>query len=366
MVVGLLGGYLIAWAIVRQPNEGPEPDPLLELRRVLDALRCGGAIIGPIDEILAANEPAIDLGIVRGNRVAIPALLTQVREVRRTGETAAINLDQTRAGRAEQQLAVRILRLEDGNVLVVADDRSAALRVQASARDFMANATHELKTPVGAITLLGEAVEQAADDPDAVVRFARKIQAESSGLSLLVAQIVQLSRLQGQAPANAEPVGGRRGRRQRAGPQPAARRAAAGQPDRSAASGPGGAAATREQLVTALANLVHNAITYSDDKARVVVTTRPVEDAERGDRIAIAVSDNGIGISAEDTRRIFERFYRVDYARSRETGGTGLGLSIVAEIVEGHGGEVAVWSKLGSGSTFTITLPAAPAEEEVA
>ena len=365
VVVGLLGGYLIAWAIVRQPNEGPEPDPLLELRRVLDALRCGGAIIGPIDEILAANEPAIDLGIVRGNRVAIPALLTQVREVRRTGETAAINLDQTRAGRAEQQLAVRILRLEDGNVLVIADDRSAALRVQASARDFMANATHELKTPVGAITLLGEAVEQAADDPDAVVRFSRTIQAESSRLSLLVAQIVQLSRLQGQAPANAERlevdevIGSALDR---------SRQLAEARRISLTLGGVRGLVVrgSREQLVTALANLVHNAITYSDDKARVVVTTRPVEDAERGDRIAIAVSDNGIGISAEDTRRIFERFYRVDYARSRQTGGTGLGLSIVAEIVEGHGGEVAVWSKLGSGSTFTITLPAAPAEEEVA
>ena len=333
VVVGVLGGYLIAWAIVRQPNEGPEPDPLLELRRVLDALRCGGAIIGPIDEILAANEPAIDLGIVRGNRVAIPALLTQVRE--------------------------------DGNVLVIADDRSAALRVQASARDFMANATHELKTPVGAITLLGEAVEQAADDPDAVVRFSRKIQAESSRLSLLVAQIVQLSRLQGQAPANAERlevdevIGSALDR---------SRQLAEARRISLTLGGVRGLVVrgSREQLVTALANLVHNAITYSDDKARVVVTTRPVEDAERGDRIAIAVSDNGIGISAEDTRRIFERFYRVDYARSRQTGGTGLGLSIVAEIVEGHGGEVAVWSKLGSGSTFTITLPAAPAEEEVA
>ena len=362
VVLGLFAGYLIAWAVRRDPAEADGPDPLIEQRRVLDALRCGAAIIGPIDEILGANELAVDLGMVRGNRVVIPALLDLVRDVRRTGETQAINLDQTRAGRAEQRLAVRVLRLEDGNVLVIADDRGAALRVQASARDFMANATHELKTPVGAITLLGEAVEQAADDPEAVVRFSRKIQAESERLSQLVAQIVQLSRLQGQAPANAArlEVDGLVGMALDRSRQLAETRRIS-----LTLGGQRGLAVrgSQEQLVTALANLVHNAITYSDDKSRVVVTTRVVEDAE-GDRVAIAVSDNGIGIAAEDTQRIFERFYRVDYARSRQTGGTGLGLSIVAEIVEGHGGEVAVWSKLGSGSTFTITLPAAPDEEE--
>lgn len=362
VVVGLLGGYLIAWSILRPRADGVASDSLSEARRVLAALRCGGALVGHMDEILVANDQAVDLGVVRGNRVAIPALLDLVREVRRTGEGQAINLDQTRAGRAEHRLAIRLLRLTDGNILVIADDRGAALRVQASARDFMANATHELKTPVGAITLLGEAVEQGADDPESVVRFARKIQAEAGRLSQLVAQIVQLSRLQGQAVANSERLGvdelvaealdrsrqfaeTRRVSLTRGGMRGLAVRGA------------------RDQLVTALANLVHNAIAYSDEKSRVVVTTRPVEDPQ-GDKVAIAVSDNGIGIAPEDTRRVFERFYRVDYARSRQTGGTGLGLSIVAEIVEGHGGEVAVWSKLGSGSTFTMTLPAAPVEEE--
>ena len=365
LVVGVFVGYLGAWAALRRRDE-PEPvDPLPDRRRILDALRSGAAIIGDVDDILAANELATDLGVVRGNRVAIPALLDLVREVRRTGETEVVNLDQTRsarAGRSEHRLAVRVLRLDDGSVLVVADDRGAALRVQASARDFMANATHELKTPVGAITLLAEAVEQASDDPDAVTHFSRKIQAESSRLSQLVAQIVQLSRLQGEPVSNAQPVrvddivglGLDRSRQLAEQRQVSLTR-----------GGQSGllVRGKHEQLVTAVVNLVHNAITYSDEKARVVVTTRPVE--EGGDqRVAIAVTDNGIGIGPEDTKRIFERFYRVDYARSRQTGGTGLGLSIVAEIVEGHGGDVTAWSKLGSGSTFTITLPAAADEEE--
>ena len=120
---------------------------------------------------------------------------------------------------------------------------------------------------------------------------------------------------------------------------------------------------SRDQLITALLNLLHNAIHYSDTKARVVVTTRLIPDPD-GERVAIGVSDNGIGISEEDQRRVFERFYRVDFARSRQTGGTGLGLSIVNEIVEAHGGSITLWSRVGSGSTFTMELPAAPDLEE--
>lgn len=365
IVVGVFVGYIAAWAVLHRRDE-PEPvDPHIERRQILDALRSGGALIGEVDDILASNELAAELGMVRGNRVAIPALLELVREVRRTGEAAIVNLDQTRSGRGgrtEQRLAVRVLRLDDGTILVIADDRGAALRVQASARDFMANATHELKTPVGAITLLAEAVEQAADDPDAVAHFSRKIQSESSRLSLLVTQIVQLSRLQGEPVSNADrvPVD------EIIGLALDRSRQLAEQRQISLTRGGESGLVVRgktEQLVTAVVNLVHNAITYSDEKARVVVTTRSVADAD-GDKVAIAVTDNGIGIGPEDTKRIFERFYRVDYARSRQTGGTGLGLSIVAEIVEGHGGDVTVWSKPGSGSTFTILLPTASEEGE--
>lgn len=197
VVVGALFGVVATYVLMRVRLAAPPPDPTPERQRVLDALRAGAVLVGDVDQIIATNTVATDVGLVRADRIAIPALLDLVREVRRTGETATVNLDQTRSGRAGQRLAVRVVKLDDGVVLVIADDRAAALRVEASARDFMANATHELKTPVGAITLLAEATEQAADDPEAVERFAGKIQREAARLTQLVTQIVQLSRVQG-------------------------------------------------------------------------------------------------------------------------------------------------------------------------
>lgn len=362
VVVGALFAVVATYVLMRVRLAAPPPDPTPERQRVMDALRAGAVLVGDQDEILACNSFATDVGLVRADRVAIPALLDLVREVRRTGETATVNLDQTRSGRAGQRLAVRVVKLDDGVVLVIADDRAAALRVEASARDFMANATHELKTPVGAITLLAEATEQAADDPDAVERFAGKIQREAARLTQLVTQIVQLSRVQGTqlATVGVVDVDDVVTTAIERSSQLAEQRHVS-----LTVSGTKGLLirGSRDQLVTALLNLLHNAIHYSDDKARVVVTTRLVPGPD-GDRVTIAVSDNGIGISEEDQLRIFERFYRVDFARSRQTGGTGLGLSIVSEIVEAHGGTISLWSRVGSGSTFTMELPAAPDLEE--
>lgn len=362
VVVGALFGVVATYVLMRVRLAAPPPDPTPERQRVLDALRAGAVLVGDVDQIIATNTFATDVGLVRGDRVAIPALLDLVREVRRSGETATVNLDQTRSGRAGQRLAVRVVKLDDGVVLVIADDRAAALRVEASARDFMANATHELKTPVGAITLLAEATEQAADDPVAVERFAGKIQREAARLTQLVTQIVQLSRVQGTQLATVALVD--------------VDDVVATAMERSSelaeqrhvsltVSGSTGllVRGSRDQLITALVNLLHNAIHYSDIKARVVITTRLTPSSD-GDRVTVAVSDNGIGIGEEDQLRIFERFYRVDFARSRQTGGTGLGLSIVSEIVEAHGGAISVWSRVGSGSTFTLELPAAPDLEE--
>lgn len=364
--LGVVAGVVIGVAltlVVRSNRREPEPpDPLGDLKAIVDALPAGAALVGPGDDILAANTRVLDSGVIRGGRVAVPAILDLVRETRLSGEEAAVDVVNVRAGRAERQLAVRVLRLEDHTVFLLAEDRGTALRVQASARDFLANATHELKTPVGAITLLAEASEQAAEYPEAVVRFSRKIQSEAVRLTQLVTQVVQLSRLQGDvAPivdtvSVDEVVGLSLDRSRQLAEQ------------RSISLTRGGTSGlfvrgNRDQLVTAVTNLVHNAITYSDPKARVVVSTRRVNDAD-DERVAVAVSDNGIGISPEDQQRVFERFYRVDYARSRATGGTGLGLSIVSEIMEGHGGDVSVWSRPGSGSTFTLTLPAAPEWEE--
>lgn len=368
-LAGLLVGALAvaSWARRQVPAApGVAAPPPADFEQLAGALRSAAAVVGRHDDLIAANTAARSLGVVKGTRIAIPAVLELVRAARVDGEFASVNLDLVGAsGRPSLQLAVRVVPLAEGRVFVVADDRAPALRMHESTRDFMTNATHELKTPIGAISLLGEAIEEAADDPVAVARFAGKVRAESERLAVLVGQIITLSKLQGRAPGAAtDPVD--------------VDDVVAHSLSRCAAlarsrdvsltvNGQGDlwASGDAEQLSTAVTNLVQNAIAYSNQRARVVVTTRPARVAD-DDYVEIAVSDNGIGLSPDDVNRVFERFYRVDYARSRETGGTGLGLSIVNEIVQGHGGEVDVWSKLGQGSTFTLRIPAARAPEPTA
>lgn len=361
-LVGALVAAFITYTVVRCRT--PEPPqvpayPAEDVVLLLDVLRCGAVIVGPHDEILAANAQAEPMGIVRGTRVAIPSLLELIRDTRRDQELSSVNLDLKRGrGKASLQLSARVQPLSGDRIFVVADDRAQLLRVRESSRDFMTNATHELKTPVGAIALLAEATEAAADDPEAVARFAGKIRWESRRLSDLVSQIITLSRLQGDSPLAAanrvevsEFVSLAIDRCRRLAEARQVSLTSSLREDLWVMGDPA-------QLGTAVSNLVMNAISYSDTRARVVVSSRSVTEDDQC-FVEIAVSDNGIGIAPEDQQRIFERFYRADHARSRETGGTGLGLSIVSEIAEGHGGTINVWSKLGNGSTFTLRLPAA-------
>ena len=226
-----------------------------------------------------------------------------------------------------------------------------------SKRDLVANISHELKTPVGALQVLAETVQEAADEPEAVRHFAGRMLAESTRLGELVQQIIELNRLQSDDPlGDAAPVDIDEIVRTAAG---RAREACQARRINFSIAGDKGlrVIGDRHQLRVALSNLVENAISYSDPGARVAVTVRGVD--EDGDRwVDIAVTDNGIGIGEEDQKRIFERFYRVDYARSRENGGTGLGLSIVKHVAVAHGGGIRLWSRPGRGSTFTMRLPA--------
>lgn len=336
-------------------------DPVADLRPLVAELACGAVIVGPHDEIVEYNAPALTEGVVRGNRIGLVPVLDAVRAARRDDEVCTVELEQPQGGGAARVFAARAIPMEAGRVFLVVDDKTPTLRAEEAARDFLANATHELKTPIGAVTLLSEAIAEAPDDAPSVHHFAERIQAESARLAQLVAQIIQLSRLLGQAELARETVAiddllaevSVRNRELAANKQVNLARA-----------GASGLAVVgdRSQLMTALNNLVQNAIAYSDERARVVMSARSVADSGE---VSIAVSDNGIGIPAAEVERIFERFYRVDYARSRENGGTGLGLSIVHEVVHAHGGTVSVWSQPGSGSTFTITLPAVPAAQEV-
>ncbi|MFT4216036.1 MAG: ATP-binding protein [Micropruina sp.] len=366
-VVGVLATLLglVVWR-TRQQVADSGPAPLLSpaLSTTIRHLRGAAAVIGPHDEILAESLSAASSGVVRGNRLAQPEMLELVREARRETEPGVLNVDvPVGPGLPNRRLAVRVSPLGDGLVLLVADDRSEALRIDETRRDFVANVTHELKTPIGALSLLAEAIADAADDPDAVRHFAGRMSTEAARLNELISQTIALSRLQSSDPLLAavpievdEVVDVVLDQfREQAG----SRRITLSQQRCAGATVRG----DREQLEAALRNLVQNAIAYSEVGARVAVTTRRVHDVA-GDWVEVSVSDNGIGISEADQARVFERFFRVDYGRSRAHGGTGLGLSIVKHIAAAHGGTVNLWSRLGQGSTFTVRLPASNAETD--
>jgi two-component system sensor histidine kinase SenX3 len=243
-------------------------------------------------------------------------------------------------------------------VLALVEDRTRERRIEAVRRDFVANVSHELKTPVGAIKLLAEAVQNAADDPEAVHRFSSRMLTESDRLTHLVQQVIELSRLQGDEPLESpEPV-----RLDEVIPVAVDTSAMdAGAKDiKVIVEGTSDVAVlgNHEQVAAAVANLVANAVHYSDPGSKVLVTTRTTDGC-----VEISVVDQGIGIPKDEIDRIFERFYRVDPARHRSTGGTGLGLSIVKHVAATHGGDVRVWSVEGQGSTFTLTLPRYAADD---
>ena len=369
-VVGLVLGGLLTWLILHAVERSRHPIDTLatdievmvvtpELKRALAQVGGAAAVIGPHDEVLHSTVSARSMNIVRGSRIIEETVLEIVRESRQRSTELCRDIDVpgTATGRTAQHLTVRVGPLDaHGNIVLVVDDRAPLLRVEQTRRDFVANVSHELKTPIGAIAILSEAVEGAADDPEAVRHFAGRLNKETARVSEMVSQIINLSRLQSDQPMMtpqqvdvchvlADAVE----RNRELADSREVNLVVKAEPDLEIQGDPA-------QLTDAVSNLIHNAIVYSNPRARVAVSSRLVHDVD-GDRADIAVADNGIGITDEDQRRIFERFYRVDYARSRDNGGTGLGLSLVKHIAQAHGGSVDVWSKVGQGSTFTLSIP---------
>ena len=369
-VVGLVLGGLLTWLILHAVERSRHPIDTLatdievmvvtpELKRALAQVGGAAAVIGPHDEVLHSTVSARSMNIVRGSRIIEETVLEIVRESRQRSTELCRDIDVpgTATGRTAQHLTVRVGPLDaHGNIVLVVDDRAPLLRVEQTRRDFVANISHELKTPIGAIAILSEAVEGAADDPEAVRHFAGRLNKETARVSEMVSQIINLSRLQSDQPMMtpqqvdvchvlADAVE----RNRELADSREVNLVVKAEPDLEIQGDPA-------QLIDAVSNLIHNAIVYSNPRARVAVSSRLVHDVD-GDRADIAVADNGIGITDEDQRRIFERFYRVDYARSRDNGGTGLGLSLVKHIAQAHGGSVDVWSKVGQGSTFTLSIP---------
>ncbi|CAB4724266.1 MAG: histidine kinase [Actinobacteria bacterium] len=328
------------------------PTMLLE---VLDQLEGHSFIVAAGEVPIFATAGTEQLGILKDGKVQSPELLATVRVVRRTNktQTGVIEIPRGPIGEGKHELTVKVIPLtQEDLVLVLVSDESEAQRVHDVRRDFVANISHELKTPIGALLLLSEAVLGAKEDPDAVVKFATRMRSEAKRLTDLVQEIINLSRLQDSDPLQVA---------KELDVQDLINSAI----DQSQISADSRAISVsnlptenvfvlgdHEQLVMAIQNLIENAINYSPEGTKVSVTTQVQDEI-----VTINVADQGIGIPEQEINRIFERFYRVDPARSRQTGGTGLGLSIVKHVALKHGGEVTVWSAPSVGSTFSLRLP---------
>jgi two-component system sensor histidine kinase SenX3 len=381
LVVGLAVGGVVGWTLARthdrrapivEPQLVPEA-PAEPVRRrpgqplaslVVEALDSGVVVLDREERAVLVNPAARAMGILDVDNLSFPGLVTVARDALESGESvsAAVDLPIGRLGREPIALAVNAVPLLGPDerpvaVCLLLVDVSEQRRLEAVRRDFVANVSHELKTPVGALTLLAEAIQDAADEPEAVARFAARIQHEGSRLARLVGELMELSRVQGADPMpGAAEVDVRSivaevlERTRLAAEQASIVVTSSCEPELRVRG-------NEAQLATAVANLVDNAIAYSGSGTRVAVTARAGRDDDARPTVDIAVTDQGIGIAESERDRIFERFYRVDPARSRATGGTGLGLAIVRNIVTNHLGTISVWSKVGSGSTFTIRLP---------
>ncbi len=333
------------------------------IAEVLAVLSQAAIVIDAGDDVVKSSPAAYTLGLVKGRGLENSDLLEAVARVRARGLIEELDFESRRPGGigSPRLLHARVAPLGEAYVLVLAEDLTEARRVDEVRRDFVANVSHELKTPIGAMSLLAEAVTDYSDDPDAVQRFGSKIQQESARLSQLVKEIIDLSRVQD----HSGPVSQDRIRVADiiADAVDRAQTAASSKDIDIVVEVAAGSELAGEDievegdfdlLVNALRNLLDNAVNYSNGGTRVGIGYEA-----RSGQVLVAVTDQGIGLSEADLDRVFERFYRVDPARSRNTGGTGLGLSLVKHIVATHSGEVRVWSRLGGGSTFTIVLPLA-------
>jgi len=346
----------------RKTNENVFSDELPEiLLKSLKSLEVESLILIPGERILFQSLGISALGVLKDERISNEDLMALVRVVRRTNETHRGSLEIARGpiGVGKRDLKVSVTPLNDeGMVLVLIADESEARRIDAVRRDFVANVSHELKTPIGALGLLSEAILGAKDEPQEVVRFATRMQNEAKRLADLVQEIIDLSRLQSSDPLQkafavevADVVREAVDQAQFSSEQRGIS-LEIGEIENATVTG------DREQLIAAVHNLIENAVNYSPEHTKVSIVTK-----RNGNLVDISVTDQGIGIAESDLNRIFERFYRVDPARSRLTGGTGLGLSIVKHVALNHGGDVKVWSKVGVGSTFTLQLPLSRDEE---
>ncbi|NUT47614.1 MAG: sensor histidine kinase [Saccharothrix sp.] len=359
----LIGGaaFLVGRATARAREARPKGLTVADLMAmVVNSSTDGIAVLNGFGDVVLHNARAEELGVVRNNR-ADDRARRAAEMARRNGGVVAVDLSSLEVikGRQPQAVHATVKVLTENFVVVDASDESESVRLEATRRDFVANVSHELKTPVGALALLAEAVLDAADDQREVRRFSAKIMQEATRLGTLVTELIALSRLQGAeklpelSRVEVDVVIDEAMGRSRLAAESAGIEIATDEPSGLEVEG------DRTLLVTALSNLLDNAVAYSSAGSPVSVSRKLVDGF-----VEIAVTDRGIGIAEDQQIRVFERFYRVDKARSRATGGTGLGLAIVKHVANNHGGEVKLWSLPGTGSTFTLRIPAHPDQDE--
>ena len=319
----------------------------------LEVLSAAGVILNVDNEVVNQSEQAKELGLVEYAKLTNSELQDLVNVARETRSAQTKEIYFSRNLRAVKQfLVARATMLSEDLVILMVEDRTEAKRLEDTRHDFVENISHELKTPISAISLLSEALQVAINDPEQVRKFAENLQRESKRLGSLVTRIIELSRIQSGdlsgeiddhdlASIITEAVD--------ANMFLADRKSVKINVDVMPELMVRGDA---ELLGMAIKNLIENAVIYSEDNSQVGVGLK-----QDGEFAEVTIIDNGIGISVYQQERIFERFYRVDPSRSRDTGGTGLGLSIVKHAANNHGGEVSVFSRVGLGSTFTLRLP---------
>ena len=330
-----------------QPNENIES--LLLIRDAVNSLSVGVVVVGTDGKVIFRNKLAESVTGVIHSDVLVEEVVEQHLSVALSGETKRQVLDLF--GPPRKVFAVSATPLAIGGAVAMTEDITERYLVDAVRTDFVANISHELKTPVGALAVLAEALSQE-DDLEIIHRLSEKMVDEAIRVGRTIDDLLELSRIEFGGEAVKDEVDAAvilTESISRAAPLAALHSIKIAMAELST---PLKVVGDRRQLVSAIGNLVENAVKYSESGSSVEVSARP-----DGDSVEFAVTDFGLGIPARDLDRVFERFYRVDRARSRDTGGTGLGLAIVRHVANNHGGDVSVTSIEGEGSTFSLKIP---------
>ncbi|MFN3602944.1 MAG: sensor histidine kinase [Dietzia sp.] len=364
-IIAAVVGFVVGGLIVPRLNARRElrlveqqgPSRMEVLRSVYHQAPYALAVVDRYQDVVLYNRRAAELGIVEDRLLVDPVWRAAIATFA-DGESSAFDLPaKIITGRRRIPSVSGRSEILGGHleqfVVVFADDDSEQRRMEAARRDFVANVSHELKTPVGAMAVLAEALLESKDDPESVEYFGGRVVSEAHRLGKMVSELIELSRLQGAErirdpePVDVDAVVDEAMRRSSSAAEAAGIELITDSPSGLEISG------DWTLLVTALTNLISNAVNYSPERTPVSITR-----ALDGDTVMLRVTDRGIGIAPEHQTRVFERFFRVDKARSRATGGTGLGLAIVKHVAQNHNGLVSIWSRPGTGSTFTLELPA--------